>query len=79
MSHLRTFTTRAYRNTSGKAAAFKCAIYYSRIRSFSATSLSMAPVPIVVFGRKGEIASKVREDMLPEYDGAYVSKISSHT
>jgi hypothetical protein len=29
----------------------------------------MSPIPIVVFGRKAEIAQKVREDMLPEFDG----------
>jgi hypothetical protein len=31
----------------------------------------MSPIPIIVFGRKAEIAQKVREDMLPEYDGNF--------
>jgi hypothetical protein len=39
----------------------------------------MAPIPIVVFGRKAEIASKVREDMMPQYEGTFLLFDNTYT
>jgi hypothetical protein len=38
---------------------------------FSASTFRMAPVPVVVIGKNPKIAGKVREGLLPEYDGIF--------
>jgi hypothetical protein len=37
----------------------------------------MAPVPVVVIGKNPKIASKVREGLLPEYDGIFSVPLQS--
>jgi hypothetical protein len=68
MSLLQTIRFQAYRRT----ASSKLTLHNIPVRTFSITPVfKMSPIPIVVFGRKAEIASKVREDMLPEYEGNF--------
>jgi hypothetical protein len=44
---------------------------------FSASTFRMAPVPVVVIGKNPKIASKVREGLLPEYDGIFSVPLQS--
>jgi hypothetical protein len=68
MSLFRTITPRLYHST---ACTPQNHILNRRFAS------KMSPIPIVVFGRKAEIAQKVREDMLPEYDGKTTPLLSN--
>lgn len=43
---------------------------------FSASTFRMAPVPVVIIGKNPKIASKVREGLLPEYDGMILLRYS---
>jgi hypothetical protein len=44
--------------------------------SFSTSAPKMSPIPTIIIGRTPKIASKVREGLLPEYDGTSPSPIS---
>jgi hypothetical protein len=73
------FASRIFSSVKGVIPRFQVQSIsnFSSGRLCSNTALKMSPIPIIVIGRNPRIAIKVREGVMPEYDGMSASLLSS--